>query len=397
MAQPLTPVDDVVADLLSRVTPTSHTVKRPLDQALGHYLATDTVSGISVPPAANSAMDGYAVNCIDIAAGADYEVSQRIPAGKVGGVLKPGTIARIFTGAPMPEGADSVVIQEDTEAVGERVRISIAPVQGENVRPAGQDIAIGTTILRKGRLLRPQDLGLLASSGFAQVEVFEPLKISIMSTGDELVEPPGQLQPGEIYNSNRYALSGLLTNLGMEVIDLGVVKDTPAATESALLKGASVSDCILSTGGVSVGEEDHVRAALERLGSLEIWRIAIKPGKPLAFGRVGGTPFFGLPGNPVSTFVTFMLIARPYLVAFQGGEGEPLPWFWGEADFSHAAGGRREYLRVCAQPDDGINRLSKFVEQGSGVMSSLSWANALAEVELGQAVEPGDRLKYYLF
>ena len=399
MATTLLPVDDVIAELLTKVNPTRETVTCLLDDALGSYLATDITSGIDVPCLANSAMDGYAVCSSEIVAGSVYQVSDRIPAGSVGVPLEAGTVARIFTGAPIPPGADAVVIQEETEpagGIGNHVVIKVVSVPGKNVRPKGQDISQGTTILERGRRLRPQDLGLLASVGIAAVEVFKPLTISILSTGNELVEPPNSLQPGQIYNSNRFALAGLLKNMGMKIVDLGVIEDTPQATEKALRLGAQESDCILSTGGVSVGDEDHVRAVVECLGHLDLWRIAIKPGKPLAFGDVLGTPFFGLPGNPVSTFVTFMIIAKPYLVAYQGGTQVENEFYVGEAEFDYPGGSRREYLRVQVITNRDTVVLRKFSKQGSGVMSSVSWATALAEVEVGQQVKPGDRLKYYL-
>ena len=392
-------VDDVVDQLLSAVVVTDRHETVNLDDALGKYLYRDICSPVFVPPAANSAMDGYAINSNDrsIAVGGVYEVSDRIAAGSVGNTLKAGSLARIFTGAPMPEGADTVLIQEDTSQIGAKVRINELPVPGENVRPKGQDIKKGETILPAGHRLRPQDLGLVASVGIPKIEVFQPLKVAILSTGDELVEPAGQLTPGQIFNGNSYALAGLLREIGMEVVDLGLVEDTERATRDALTEGAAGSDCILSTGGVSVGDEDHVRAAVEALGSLDIWRLAIKPGKPLAFGNVKGTPFFGLPGNPVSTYVTFMIIARPYLIAAQGG-GEPRArCYFGMADFDFLAGDRREYLRVRVSTDEkGEVVVRKFGNQGSGIMSSVSWANALAEVEIGRQVTVGDRIKYYL-
>ena len=399
MVTTLLPVDQVIVELLAKVSPTREIVTRLLDDALGCYLADDIRSGIDVPCLANSAMDGYAVNSSEIVAGGVYKVSDRIPAGSVGTALEVGTVARIFTGAPIPTGADAVIIQEDPEPAvgnGDSVVIKTVSVPGENVRPRGQDISKGTTILERGRRLSPQDLGLIASVGVAAVEVFKPLTISILSTGDELIEPANSLQPGQIYNSNRFALAGLLKNMGMNVVDLGVIEDTPLATEKALRRGAQESDCILSTGGVSVGEEDHVRAVVESLGHLDIWRIAIKPGKPLAFGDVLGTPFFGLPGNPVSTFVTFFIIARPYLVAYQGGKQVENEFYIGEADFEYKGGDRREFLRVQAIASQNAVVLRKFPKQGSGVMSSVSWATALAEVEVGQQVKPGDKLKYYL-
>jgi molybdopterin molybdotransferase len=390
----LRPVDEVISYLLDNVEPVPESIKVDLEDALGHYLAEDIVSSIDVPPAANSAMDGYAVISAEISEGGVYDVSARIPAGSVGESIEPGSIVRIFTGAQIPPGADAVVIQEDTEVTSGQVRVNAVPVVGENIRPLGQDISSGDVILKQGRRLQPQDLGLAASVGKSRVDIYRPLRVSVLSTGDELVDPPGPTAPGQIYNSNRFALAGMLRNLGMEVIDLGIVADTPEATEQALKDGAEQSDCIVSTGGVSVGEEDYVKDIVKKLGALDVWRIAIKPGKPLAFGNVLGTPFFGLPGNPVSTFITFAIVARPYLIASQGGSQLQMPYYFGEADFEHKSGTRREYLRVQTYIEEGRVMLRKFPTQGSGVMSSVSWATALAEIEIGASVSPGVQLKY---
>ena len=396
MSAMLLPVDAVIADLLSGVKPVQETRLTRLSDAAGFFLARDVSSEVDVPPQANSAMDGYAVSSKNIVQDGVYEVSDRIAAGRVGKPLVSGTVARIFTGAQMPPCADAVVIQENTRMVEDGVKIGTTARSGENVRPRGQDISIGETILQRGRRIQPQDLGLLASVGKAEVETFQPLKIGLMSTGDELIDPPNPLQPGQIYNSNHYALGGLIRALGMELVDLGMVADTPEATENVLVRGAELSDCIISTGGVSVGEEDYVKAAVEKLGSLDVWRLAIKPGKPLAFGNVLGTPFFGLPGNPVSMFVTFIIIAKPYLIALQGGADPENQFLVGEADFDFAAGSRREYLRARVHVDQNKVLLRKFAEQGSGIMSSVSWADALVEVEVGQQVKQGDQLRYCL-
>lgn len=396
---PLMPVDEVIERLLSGAREIEETELVPLPECAGRVLAGDLVSPRNVPPAANSSMDGYAVNSQDgsAIAGASLAVSDRIPAGHVGKPLEAGTAARIFTGAPLPEGADAIVIQEDTEASDDHVTLKVTARPGENVRPAGQDIREGTTLLRKGRRLRPEDLALAASVGFGSLTVYRPLRVALLSTGDELVDPPGDLGPGQIYNSNHYALVGLVRQLGMEVVDVGLVSDNFDATVQAFAKAAGQSDVIISSGGVSVGEEDHVKAAINQLGELQMWRIAIKPGKPLAFGRVGDTPFFGLPGNPVSTYVTFMMIAAPWLRKTQG-DADPLPKrFWARADFELPAGSRREYVRVRVESQsDGDVVATLFPEQGSGVMSSVSWANALAEVDIGQEVRYGDRLKIFL-
>jgi molybdopterin molybdotransferase len=287
-----------------------------------------------------------------------------------------------------------VVIQENVVEADGEIAVQVLPSFGDNVRPVGQDISKGERVLKAGRRLLPQDVSLLASIGLSQVNIVKPLTVAIFSTGDELIDPPLPLQPGQIYNSNRYALTGLLQQMGMQVIDLGVVADTATATEKALIRAAQESDCIFSSGGVSVGELDFVKAAVEKLGRIELWKLAIKPGKPLAFGSVSGTPFFGLPGNPVSTFVTFLILAKPFLLALQG-QSDVLPeYFWGTADFDFGAGSRRQYLRVRAQASDVGHLLTRFDNQGSGVMSSVSWANALAQVEMGQSVRPGDKLRF---
>ena len=391
----LRPVDEVVDQLLGLVKPTGKSELRTIVKAVNCCAAKDIQSPINVPPADNSAMDGYAVAHADANLQTSYRVSARIPAGYVGSRLASGTVARIFTGAEIPVGADTVVMQENTELVGDEVKLLSLPGQFENVRSKGQDIEAGSLIIRKGDLLSARTLSLVASVGVAQIEVATPLRIAIMSTGDELVEPGNPVAPGQIYNSNRYALSAMLRNMGMKVIDLGIVADTPEATEQALMDAASLADCILTSGGVSVGEEDHVKAAVEKLGKLELWKLSIKPGKPLAYGEVQGVPFFGLPGNPVSTFVTFHIIARQYLLAMQG-RGDYKPFcVTGVSDFSFKGGGRREYLRVQIQNIEGQTRLSKFPNQGSGIMTSVVWADALAMVEAGQVVQPGDRLTIY--
>ena len=398
MPSPLHPVDDVLDKILKDITVTSDIKSLGINEALGCYLASDVNSPINVPPAANSEMDGYTFNARDskMVAGELYEVSDRIPAGKVGKELIPSTLARIFTGAPIPPGADTVVMQENTTEIEGKIRIDELPDARQHVRPKGQDISAGDVILRRGDQLQPEDLGLAASVGLTSLDVFSPLKVAILATGDELVEPGNELAEGQIYNSNRFVLAGLLQKIGVQVIDLGFVKDTASAIRAALERGAKESDCILSTGGVSVGEEDHVKHVVEKLGSLSIWRLAIKPGKPLAYGEVQGTPFFGLPGNPVSVYVTFSIIARPYLIAMQGGNEPHAPYYYGTADFETAAGNRREYIRVRIEPDvSGEIRVRMFENQGSGILSSVSWANGLAEVEIGHHVRPGDRVKFY--
>tara|TARA_R110002072_G_scaffold89232_3_gene199856 strand:+ start:36820 stop:38031 length:1212 start_codon:yes stop_codon:yes gene_type:complete len=397
----LIPVDDAIAQLSAQAKLLVGIERVSLLDAVGRILAEDIVAPNSVPAFNNSAMDGYAVCAADVAGNVANKVpvtiSDRIPAGSVGKALEQGTAARIFTGAPMPESADAIVIQEDTEQIGDTVLLKVSPSKGDHVRRAGQDIDAGSTILAKGRKLRPQDIGLAASVGCSEILIYQKLKVGVMSTGDELVDPPAALGPGQIYNSNHYTLQALVRQLGMEPIDLGMVVDTPEATELALIKGDELADCILSSGGVSVGEEDHVKAVVEKLGALDLWRLAIKPGKPLAYGRIAETPFFGLPGNPVSGFVTFTLIARDYLLRCQGCTETDLTTVYGAADFTAKGGSRREYFRVQIQFDEnGNSKVSEYSNQGSGVMSSVSWANGLAEIEIGQSVKPGDRVKVLL-
>lgn len=392
----LRPVDEVTDELLALVCPGTLTEIRSLDDSLNCCLAEDIQSPLNVPPGDNSAMDGYAIAIDSAALNKWMVISDRIPAGHMGKSLALGTAARIFTGAQIPAGADTVIMQENTESDGDKVRLLSLPEPLANVRSKGQDIKAGSIILRKGDRLSSNALALVASVGVSELQVMSPLKVAIMSTGDELVEPGSEPAPGQIYNSNRYALAGMLKNLGMQVIDLGIVGDTPEETERALIEASKVADCIIASGGVSVGEEDHVKAAVEKLGHINIWKMAIKPGKPLAYGVVDGVPFFGLPGNPVSTFVTFHIVAKPYLLAMQGFSDVRLQAYSARASFEFRGGSRREYLRVRTRlSDDGEIVLDKFPNQGSGIMTSVVWADALAEVEISQQVKPGDLLKIY--
>ncbi len=392
----LTPVAEALAQVLARAVPVQETQELPLLEAQGRVLAEDVRSAVAVPGADNSAMDGYALRASD--AGGELVVSQRIAAGHSGEALAPGTAARIFTGAPVPPGADAVVMQEECEELDGRVTIR-APVQpGQHVRPRGQDIAEGAIVLQRGRRLRPQDLGLLASTGQSRVRVYRPLRVAVLSTGDELVEPgTAALAPGQLYNSNRYTLAALLRGLGMEPVDGGIVPDDAEATAAALQRAAAGADCIITSGGVSVGEEDHVKNQVERLGQLELWKLAIKPGKPLAFGRVADTPFLGLPGNPASVFVTFCLIARPFLLRRQGSlePGPPSVRVTARFDLS-SPGSRQEYLRVTVSPaGDGLEA-TLFPNQSSGVLSSVSASNALAVIPPGALVADGDQVEVLL-
>ena len=342
-------------------------------------------------------MDGYAVHSQDLQCGqTEFLVSQRIPAGSVGQPLQPKTIARIFTGAPVPDGADAVVMQENCRLEGDRVIVEQAVSAGENIRRAGADVEQDALLFAAGQRLRGPDIGMLAGVGIASLSVRRPLRVALLTTGDELVRPGQALNAGQIYNSNFYTVSSLLQNLGHEVIDCGIIEDSLEATQKALQQAAANADCIISSGGVSVGEEDHVRKALELTGELQFWKLAIKPGKPFAFGRVEGTPFFGLPGNPVSAFVNFVLIVRPCLERLQGVRELPaIPWQL-PADFAYGATGvRQEYLRVrcVAQEGQGV-ALQMTGDQSSGVLSSISACDGLAIIPPKTSVSPGDLLRF---
>lgn len=398
MKKPLMPVEDAIVTIVAAAKPKAGSEIVSLAQSLGRVLVADQQSTIDVPPCDNSAMDGYAIHFADLDNPAELLVAQRIPAGQIGNRLERGTAARIFTGAPIPEGADTVIMQEDTELHNDKLRVIGQHRQGQNIRPRGQDIAAHSVVVHSGRRIQPQDVGLLASIGVTEVPVYPQLKVAIVSTGNELVEPGQPLGQGQIYNSNRYTLSALLVALGCEVIDGGIVEDDFAATQQRLQKLAGKADIIVSSGGVSVGEEDHVKAVVESLGHLDLWKLNIKPGKPLAFGKVGDVPFFGLPGNPSSVFVTFCLLARPFILRCQGQEAVAPLVTEATADFDwQRAGTRQEYLRakvgLSAQHGPAV---SLYGNQSSGVLASVSWANALVVIPPGTTVAAGDRVSVIL-
>jgi len=402
--QPLLALDDALAQLLAAVTPLQTTEQVATLQADGRVLAADVVSDLHVPPQDNSSMDGYAVRCADVAAsGATLTVSQRIAAGAAGTELLPGTAARIFTGAPIPPGADAVVMQEDCTAADDaqgqpRVVVNSVPAAGQWIRRAGEDVARGSVVLQCGQRLHPAALGLAASVGMAELAVMRRPRVALFSTGDELVMP-GQkapdMPPGAIYNSNRFFLAVLLRRLGCEVTDMGIVPDQRDATVEALRSAARSHDVILTSGGVSVGEEDHIKPAVQSLGSLDLWQIAIKPGKPFAHGRIGNAHFLGLPGNPVSSYVTFLVLVRPFLLKLQGVSQLAMKTVAARADFTWArADKRREFLRVRRNAQGGLDL---FPNQSSGVLTSAVWGDGMVDNPAGRTIAPGDVVQFVAF
>jgi len=389
-------LDQAIETLLRQASPVSRVETVATLDALGRVLAEPVVSGIAVPPLDNSEMDGYAVRSADLThVPASLPVSQRIQAGQVGQPLAAGSAARIFTGAPIPPGCDAIVPQEATQLQADRVVVLAMPTPGQWIRPAGMDIAAGAKVLARGTRLRPPHVGLAASVGLANLTVYRRLKVGVLFTGDELAMPGDPLPEGRIYNSNRFLLSALLRGLGCEVIDLGIVPDRLEPTRQALVRAAEQADLVISCGGVSVGEADYVRAAVQAEGAIDLWQIAMKPGKPLAFGHVRGVPFIGLPGNPVSGLVTFAMLARPFILKRQGAI-ELLPRAIPmRADFEvRQAGARRELLRVRVT-DQGC--LQAFAVQNSAVLTSAAWADGLADIEVGRRVARGDEVPYLPF
>lgn len=370
-----------------------------LNAATGRVLAADVRAAMDVPPQANSAMDGIAFCHADLPAARELRISQRIAAGQVPVPLQKNTAARIFTGAILPAGADTVAMQENCEFFADSVRLKDIPAPASNVRPAGQDVQKGATILQAGARIDAAAAGLLASTGLADVPVYKRLRVAVLATGDELLEPGEAWRSGCIYNSNRPMLMALLSGWGCEVVDLGRVADSLVETEAALQKAVTQKvDVIISSGGVSVGEEDHVKAALQRLGRLDFWKIAIKPGKPVALGDVCGIPFMGLPGNPQSVFITALLLARPFLLARQGQQDVQPRAFVLPANFSRKkAADRREYVRVQLGSSALGPELQLHPQQSSGALMSSVWADGLALVEMGTVFEPGHAIPFLPF
>ena len=401
LREPLKPLDEALVELLGHAAPLDKTETVLTFDADGRVLAGDVVAVLDVPAHDNSAMDGYAVRSTDwVNATTVLQVNQRITAGSSGTVLGAMSAARIFTGAPIPPGADAVVMQENcsTPEPGS-VCISAEPKTGQWIRRRGEDVTAGRTVLSKGDLLAPESIGLAASIGFEKLLVAAPVRVALFSTGDELVMPgdvlPADMKPGAIYNSNRFFLRALLQRLGCRVTDMGIVPDKLDATKAALASASATHDLVLTSGGVSVGEEDHIKPAVEALGQLNLWQIAIKPGKPFAYGKIDKAHFMGLPGNPVSSFVTFLLLVRPFIHKLQGRVQIAPDYIAFIAHFNWPkADKRREFLRVKRNSAGGLDL---FDNQSSGVLTSAVWADGLVDNPAGKTIAHGDVVQFIPF
>ncbi|KZY68223.1 hypothetical protein A3742_17045 [Oleiphilus sp. HI0071] len=394
----LLPLEEALSTLLEKIQTSSQTERVSITEALNRVAAEDITSSLSIPPFDNSAVDGYAFRIADMEKEGRLPVNMRIPAGAAPGKLEPGCAARIFTGAPTPAGADCVVMQEsaDIDSANEQSYVSYASEMNsqQNIRPAGQDFSKGQQLLRRGDVLRPQNIALLASAGIASIHVFKPLKVAILSTGDELAAPGETLKPGQIYNSNQALLSTLVRNFGFESLEVGIVADTLEATKQALLRAAQ-ADIIVSSGGASVGEEDYIKAAIEEVGEIDFWRIAIKPGKPFMLGDVQGKPVLGLPGNPSAVLVTFLMLARPMLLKRQGCRAQTYRSLRLPVGFSvKSASIRREFQRVRLNER---GQLIAHPNQSSGMMSSSCWAEGLAVIPENTQPTTGDLVEFIPF
>jgi len=387
-------LDAALALITERVTPVVGEETVPLATAAGRILAHDLVAEINVPPHANSAVDGYAIVHSDLLPGRDtvLPVTGRAAAGHpLGRAIERGEAIRIFTGAPMPDGADTVMMQEDCELAEGKVTLQPGIKKGANRRHAGEDIAAGEVALPAGRRLRPADLGLAAALGHDRLTVHQRLRVALMSTGDEVREPGATLPPGTIYDANRAMLASLLTGLGCEISDLGIRPDRAAALVDTLAETARTHDLIVTSGGVSTGEEDHVRAAIEKLGRIDFWRLAIKPGRPVALGQVKGVPLLGLPGNPVAAALTFAILGRALILRLAGAvEPEP-PTFPVQVDFAYKKRpGRREYVRASLIRDDGALIARKYPKDGAGILSSIVRTDGFVIIdEAADGLKPG--------
>jgi molybdopterin molybdotransferase len=399
--QPLKPLDDALAELLAHIVPLGRVEAVSTFDADSRVLAQDVVAELDVPAHDNSSMDGYAVRSTDWqSAQTVLQVNQRIAAGSSGTALAAMSAARIFTGAPIPEGADAVVMQEDcTSPQDGSVCVTTRPKSGQWIRRRGEDVTVGRNVLSKGELLAPESIGLAASIGYEELVVATPVRVALFSTGDELVMPgdvaPQDMKPGAIYNSNRFFLRALLQRLGCIVTDMGIVPDKLDATKTALMAASFDHDLILTSGGVSVGEEDHIKPAVQALGQLNLWQIAIKPGKPFAYGKIDAAHFIGLPGNPVSSFVTFLLLVRPFVRKLQGASHVAPESIAACAHFDWPkADKRREFLRVKRNSKGGLDL---FDNQSSGVLTSAVWADGLVDNPAGQTIAHGDMVRFIPF
>ncbi len=400
--QPLLTMSEALEFLLNASILNTNTCSVSLDDALRKILADDIYANINVPEFDNSAMDGYAIALkpeqISTPGILNFKITDRIQAGSTGSTLAPGCAARIFTGAPIPQGANTVIMQEVCEVSKDGCSIETwQPLSlNENIRPLGNDISSGDVILKKGRQLKAQDIALTASIGVKELRVFKQLKVGLFFTGDELIEPGETLKNGEIFNSNRYALVALLTQLNCNIVNLGNIKDDFNATLNALDTLADDCDLIITTGGVSVGEEDHVKPAVEKLGKLSLWRIKVKPGKPLAFGHIGKSAFIGLPGNPVSAMVTFFLFAQPFIKKMQGMSNYKNQPIQVQTNFDWLKPKpRREFVRVRLDHTTMPASASLYPKQGSDVLSSIVWADGLLEIPEDTTFSQGKVLNYY--
>ena len=404
---PMLTAQQALDHLLSHAKAVVESESVAMQTALGRVLAENVKSLVDVPPLDNTSMDGYAVRTADTQnSGSILKIAQRIPAGSVGTELQLGTAARIFTGAPVPSGADAVVMQEDCtipEGLTDQVQVNTVPISGQWIRRRGEDLTTGKTALTAGTFLRPQELGVAASAGLTHLKVKRRVRVAAFFTGDELALPGEPLKPGGIYNSNRDTLLACLKSLGCDATDLGIVPDRLDATKEALRTASKDHDLIITSGGVSVGEEDHIKPAVTAEGRLDLWQIAIKPGKPLAFGAVrksvdptdGEAWFIGLPGNPVSSFVTFLLFVRPFILKLQGREASQVQSYFVRADFDWLKADRRnEFLRVKFNSKGGLDL---FPNQSSGVLTSASWGDGLVDCPPNQTIKAGDLVKYIPF
>ena len=398
--KPLKPLTEALAELLAHAKPFDRIESVSTFEADGRVLAQDLVAGLNVPVHDNSAMDGYAVRSSDWqSSSTPFAVNQRVAAGSVGQTLATLSAARIFTGAPIPDGADAVVMQEDCVVDGTTLRLPSPPSAGQCIRKQGEDVRLGAAVLCKGDRLSPASLGLAASIGFAALPVAPRVRVALFSTGDELVMPgdvaPGDMKPGAIYNSNRFFLRALLQRLGCVVTDMGIVPDKLDATIAALNAASAEHDLVLTSGGVSVGEEDHIKPAVQALGELTLWQIAIKPGKPFAYGKLKAAHFIGLPGNPVSSFVTFLLLVRPFILKLHGATHVVPESIAARAHFNWPkVDKRREFLRVKHNAEGGLDL---FNNQSSGVLTSTVWGDGLVDHPAGQTIAHGDEVQFISF